>query len=157
MAEDDWDKLSRTGDAPTGGPTTDVIEDRSAETSSVAALVDDRAPQLVEALATLEAAKTRVKQLTEDLARFAPEVAGDVQIHGLVYSVTVKRAERLEWDSEVLSALYDGEADLPPHIKKKLSVDKKRYDRMTEEDRDALKSALTIKLSAPSIEVSRNV
>lgn len=157
MAEDDWDKLSRTGDAPTGEPTTGVIEDTSEETSSIAVLIDGVAPQLVEALADLEAAKTKVKQLTEDIARFAPEIAGEVHIHGTIYSVTVKRAERFEWDSEVLSALYDGEAELPPHIKKKLSVDKKRYDRMTEEDRDALKSALTIKLSAPSIEVSRNV
>lgn len=156
MAEDDWDKLSRADDAPPRAPAEHEVKEVSGETDSIVGLVDDLAPQLIDALAALEAAKTKVKQLTEDLARFAPEIAGEVQLRGTAYVATVRRAERFEWDSDVLAALYDA-GELPPYIKKKLSVDKKRYDRMTDDDRDALKSALTIKLSAPSIEVSRNV
>lgn len=155
MEDDDWDKLSRRDDTPPSAEVT--LVESGGETTTLDTLIDAVAPQLLDAVQAAKEAQARVKQLTEDLARFAPEVAGEVTIRGNAYVVTVKRAERFEWDSDVLAALYADKEDLPAHIKMKLSVDKKRYDRMSEEDRDALKSALTIKLSAPSIEVKPNV
>ena len=153
MEGDDWDKLSRRDDE---GTTAIVEEDRS-EADLLLEVVDRTAPALLQAWAELEEAKKKVKHLTEDVVRFAPEVPGEVVINGNLYAIQIKRAERLEWDSEVLAAIYAGRDDLPEHIKMKLSVDKKRYDRMSELDREDLRSALTIKLSAPTVEVVNRV
>lgn len=153
MSDDDWDKLSRRTD---DGAYAIVEEDRG-EADLLLEVVDRTAPALLEAWAALEEAKTKVKHLIEDVVRFAPEVPGEVIINGNLYAIQIKRGERFEWDSEVLSALYGDKEALPDHIKMKLTVDKKRYDRMSEEDREALKSALTIKLSAPSVEVVNRV
>ncbi|NDD53856.1 hypothetical protein EBZ39_08245 [bacterium] len=155
MDEDDWDKLSLP-EEPAAAEEV-VLTEPSAEITDTADLVDVIAPQLLDALAELEAVKVRVKKLTEDVSRFAPEVAGEVSLMGKNFMVTVKRSERYEWDSEVLAALYGSADELPDYIKQKLTVDKKRFDRMSAEDREALRSALTIKLSTPSVEVRRNV
>lgn len=154
MTDDDWDKLSRPDEPLT--PTV-FIEEASAETVSLADVIDAIAPRLVEAVAQAKAAQAEVKKLTEDLARFTPEAAGEITISGNHFVVSVKRTERFEWDSEILAALYADKEDLPAHIKMKLSVDKKRYDRMSEDDKEALASALTIKLSAPTVEVRTHV
>lgn len=151
---DDWDKLSRS-DAT--GVLSPIVETDPGEATMFEEAVDLIAPQLLQAMAELEIAKAKAKHLTEDLARFAPELAGEVIVQGKDWTVTVKRTERMEWDSDVLAALYSGKEDLPSHIKMKLSVDKRRYERMQPDDRDALRSALTLKLSAPAVEVRPNV
>lgn len=156
MSDDDWDKLSRRDEDAPPEPVSEASAEVVGE-EGIKLLVDAVAPELLSAIAEAEAAKAKVKRLTEDLARFAPELAGEVTIYGNEYTATVKRSERFEWDSDVLAALYADKEDLPAHIKMKLSVDKKRYDRMSDDDKAALASALTIKLSAPTIEVKPNV
>ena len=104
----------------------------------------------------LKTTKERMEVLAAELARLFPEVEGTMSRTAGIYTITMKRAERWSWDKEMLEAMF-GEGELPPYVRRSLTVDKRQYQALKTSEQDALKPALTRKLAAPKIEVTPNV
>lgn len=66
--------------------------------------------------------------------------------------VTCKRAEVYNWDQGALTEIF-GESELPSYARRRITIDKRRFDRLEESERRALLPALTRKPGSPRIEV----
>lgn len=156
MIIDDWDKLSRGEDPAPEEPTAGLFADAAKAAEPTDAERNAHLNKLVSDLWEFEAqaasAKEGLKHATEDLARFAPEAAGEAIIETDLFRIVVSRAERFSWDADILEQLFE-QGELPPAVKRKLTVDKKRYDQLPEDEQTLLRAALTIKVGPPKIEV----
>lgn len=95
-----------------------------------------------------------VSNLAKEIGAWFPEEPGDhtqVLVDGTV--VEVKRSETWNWDSGALEAMF-ATTPLPDHVKRKFSVTKKDYLRLSEEDQKELRPALTRGLGAPRVTVT---
>jgi hypothetical protein len=63
------------------------------------------------------------------------------------YEVQVSRSERWVWDKDVLEDLFK-EQPLPEHVKRTLSVDKRKFKKLPMVEQEQLRDALTRKLDA---------
>jgi hypothetical protein len=108
--------------------------------------------EMLDAETVFTDAKEKLKNVVEDLARFAPEVSGEVIIETDKFRIVVTRGETYGWDADILEQLYE-QPEVPAHIKRKLTVDKKRYDQLPEDEQKLLRPALTIRVGKPKIEV----
>lgn len=148
MVDDEWDAF----DAPS--------EDASEKESYSSPVDESRAASLAEEYSHLEAVnaetKARMEMIVDELSRMFPETEGAMSREAGSYTITIKRDERWVWDKEILAEMF-GDDDLPPYVKRTLSVDKRKFERLKTSEQDQLKPALTRKLAKPKIEVIQNV
>ena len=69
--------------------------------------------------------------------------------------ITINRSERYEWNQDLLAKIYR-EEEIPTHIKRRLTVDKRVFSRLTDEEQAPLVPALTRKPGPVSIKVTRS-
>lgn len=98
----------------------------------------------------------RLGQLEREIAHFFPEQAGDVAKTTGRYEIIVSRSERWSWDKEALEEVFTTGA-VPDYVKRTLSIDKRKYLRLSASEQDAVKHALTRKLDNPKVKVIPNV
>ncbi len=69
--------------------------------------------------------------------------------------ITINRSERYEWNQDLLAKIYR-EEEIPTHIKRRLTVDKRVFTRLTTEEQAPLVPALTRKPGPVTIKVTRS-
>lgn len=145
MTEDEWAIFER---APK--PLESAAEAASIKTSELA----DLAEKLFEAEEQLFEVKRSANILSEQIASLFPHESGrQTRIVG-GFELTVSCSERWEWDHEILAALYE-QGKLPSFVNRKLSVDRKVFDRLPSDAQDDLRAALTRKLLKPQVKVEK--
>lgn len=98
----------------------------------------------------------RIGQLENEIAHLFPEEAGELAKHTGKFEVVVTRSERWVWNKEALEALF-GSGNLPDHVKRSLTVDKRKFQRLPKHEQEPLRPALTRKLDKPKIKVIPHV
>tara|TARA_R110000764_G_scaffold87422_3_gene168258 strand:+ start:2151 stop:2555 length:405 start_codon:yes stop_codon:yes gene_type:complete len=69
-------------------------------------------------------------------------------------TIHINRPERWTWDSEIIADLYPSDGDSPPHITKKMSVDKRKFQGLEDEEKRILLPALTRKPGSAKISIT---
>lgn len=69
--------------------------------------------------------------------------------------VTINRQERFDWDQDKLEALFNS-GTVPEYVRKRLSVDKRSFQRLTETEQTPLLVALTRRPGPISVKVTRS-
>ena len=99
-------------------------------------------------LAEKEIAQERIiSEFPEDFGEHS-KIAGNKVI-------TINRSERYEWNQDLLAKIYR-EEEIPTHIKRRLTVDKRVFQRLTTDEQAPLVPALTRKPGPVSIKVTRS-
>jgi len=129
------------GQPPKGG---------SADTHDLEQLVRD----LADINEVFKAASGRKEELEKEIAHRFPETAGTIEedFGGLV--LKVRRSERWTWSQPKLAKAV-GEGPLPEFAKRTISVDKRKFEAASADEREPFYAALTVKLIKPTIEVVR--
>ena len=125
------------------------------EAASAAAPKTALAEALLAAKARLEEAEGEYKRLCDEAISKVSDDFGDHVIDSPDAVITVSRGCRYEWDQEILTSLFASGVRMPDFVKKHLAVDKRRFDRMSEEDRAPLLPALTRKPGTVSVKVTK--
>lgn len=101
-----------------------------------------------------EQIESRLTILSDKILSEFVEVPGE---QSLVVSnrltIHINRPERWTWDSEIISDLYPSEEEAPPHITKKMSVDKRRFHGLDDAEKKILLPALTRKPGTAKISI----
>jgi hypothetical protein len=136
-----------------------VFED-TASTAQTADVSANKLEPLADEYAKLksqsEAIADRLGQLENEIAYLFPEEAGEIAQSTTKFEVIVSRSERWSWDKEALERKF-GEGSLPDHIKRSLSVDKRKFQKLPQHEQETLRYALTRKLDRPKVKVIQNV
>jgi len=104
--------------------------------------------------AKLENITNRMSVLRDEILAEFPEQAGQQEMRvGNKLTVIVKRPERWNWDADLLDSIFDGSQELPAHIKKRFSVDKRKFQGLDDEQKRELLPALTRKPGPATVEV----
>ena len=134
----------------------DVLDGQSITTTSIATSTSERLEPLAEEHARLkkelDALQERLGQIESEIAYLFPEEAGEIAQSTSRFEVIVSRSERWSWDKEALSREFSQE-DLPDYIKRSLTVDKRKFQKLPEFEQQRLKHALTRKLDNPKVKV----
>lgn len=69
--------------------------------------------------------------------------------------VTINRSERYEWNQDLLGKIFR-EEEIPVHIKRRLTVDKRVFSRLSPDEQAPLVPALTRKPGPVSIKITRS-
>ena len=100
-------------------------------------------------------ATKRVEQLEAKIVSEFPEEFGDqTKVYGDDV-VTINRLERFNWDQDVLDDIFKAKP-LPDHVKRRLTVDKRTFQKLTETDQEVLAPALTRKPGPVSVKLTRS-
>ena len=84
------------------------------------------------------------------------EEAGEQTMTANNLTVTVSRPERWTWDSELIADLYPTDGEIPAHVTKRMTVDKRKFQGLDDEDKRVLLPALTRKPGAAKITVTES-
>jgi len=103
-----------------------------------------------------DALDERIGQLENEIAYLFPEEAGEIAQSTDRFEVVVTRSERWTWNKEALEKQF-GEGQLPDHVKRSLTVDKRKFQKLPQHEQEPLRYALTRKLDRPKIKVIPNV
>ena len=104
-----------------------------------------------------EAIENRMSVLSDKiLAEFVEQSGEQTQAVGNKLTVTVSRPERWTLDSELIADLYPTDGEVPAHVTKKMTVDKRKFQGLDDEDKRVLLPALTRKPGAAKITVTEN-
>ena len=125
-------------------------------TKDVGSDAKELATELQEVTQQLEILAARKEQIEDEIARWFPEVEGKHEKHFDGLTIEVSRTSRWLWDKDVLSDLFDNKP-LPTHITRRLSVDKRKFQKLTKSEQDELIPALTKKLDKAKVKVINNV
>tara|TARA_R100001086_G_C11703741_1_gene222107 strand:+ start:126 stop:527 length:402 start_codon:yes stop_codon:yes gene_type:complete len=100
-------------------------------------------------------ATKRVEQLEAKIVSEFPEEFGDqTKVYGDDV-VTINRQERFNWDQDILDDIFKAKP-LPDHVKRRLTVDKRTFQKLTETDQEVLAPALTRKPGPVSVKLTRS-
>jgi len=69
--------------------------------------------------------------------------------------VTINRQERYDWDQKILEALFHSGA-IPEYVRKRLTIDKRSFHKLTKAEQAPLLAALTRKPGPVSVKVTRS-
>lgn len=138
------------------GQTVPVAPEPQAQTAQ-ASQEEKAIEATIRELIEVEAKEDQLKQRKKELqgvieCQFPEGEIGEWMRKFGAYQVTFKRGEKLEWDTDTLKELVEA-GEVPDHIKLKLSVDKRKYDALPQNEKDKLLPALTIKPGTVKIEV----
>lgn len=125
-------------------------------TNDVAANAPALASELQEVILQIESLKFRQEEIEDEISRWFPAEEGTHVKHFDGFSVEVSRTSRWMWDKEILADMY-GDEPLPEHITRRLSVDKRKFQKLPASEQDELMPALTKKLDKAKVKVSNNV
>jgi len=141
---DPWDVL----DTPSSDPTI--------QATSTAQRLEPLAEEYVRLKAEFDALQDRLGQIENEIAYLFPEEAGEIAQSTPKFEIIVSRSERWSWDKDALSREFSQE-EYPDYIKRSLSVDKRKFQKLPEFEQQRLKHALTRKLDNPKVKVIPNV
>jgi predicted phage-related endonuclease len=103
----------------------------------------------------LENTKDKLEKLSDGLStEFSDESGEAVLVVGGKYAVICNRTERWQWDTEILEEILEEHPSLPDHVKRSLSVDKRRFQQLDDAEQKALLPALTRKAGKAQIKVA---
>jgi hypothetical protein len=68
--------------------------------------------------------------------------------------VTVKIQERWEWDQDLMIDLYSDRDELPHHVSKRLTINKRKFNTLTDDEQKEVLPCLTRKLGTTTINVT---
>lgn len=103
-----------------------------------------------------EAIENRMSVLHDIILAEFVEEAGEQTLTANNLTVTVSRPERWTWDSELIADLYPTDGEIPAHVTKRMTVDKRKFQGLDDEDKRVLLPALTRKPGAAKITVTEN-
>lgn len=118
--------------------------------------LEELATKHLETSNQLEALTLLLGQLENEIAHVFPEEAGEKAMSTDTYEIVVNRSERWSWDKKALEQLY-GQEELPDFIKRSMSVDKRKFQKLPTSEQERLKFALTRTLDKPKIKVIPHV
>jgi hypothetical protein len=99
----------------------------------------------------------RVAKLESEMARLFPEEEGELALSTPDgFEVVVRRSERWTWDKQKLEEIFS-QGEVPEYVKRTLTVDKRKFQRLPASDQVMLKAALTRKLDSPKVKVIKHV
>lgn len=102
-----------------------------------------------------EALNDDISQLEAKLiSEFPVEFGEQTKLYGKDV-VTINRQERFHWDQEKLEKLY-ASGTLPTHVKRRLTVEKRAFQKLTPTEQDELMDALTRKPGPISVKLTRS-
>lgn len=105
----------------------------------------------------LDGIKNRMDVLADKILAEFPEMAGEQTLAvGNRMTVKVNRPERWTWDSDILDDLFPTTDSIPPHVNKRMTVDKRKFQALDDDEKRLLLPALTRKPGAAKIEVLEN-
>jgi len=130
----DWEKFEE--DTASSGVLT-LIEQYS-ETK-------DTFDKSKELLSTLEA--KIVAEFNEDFGEQSKKIGNSI--------VTINRQERYEWNQNKLEELFTS-GEVPEYVRKRLTVEKRNFQRLTEAEQAPLIPALTRKPGPVSVKITRS-
>ena len=139
IESDEWDVFNSIGKKTPG-------------TDELSAVLEDLARKHLEASNKLEALNILIAQLETEIAHVFPEEAGERAMSTDSYEVLVSRSERWTWDKAALEKAFS-QGELPDHIKRSLTVDKRKFLKLPTSDQEKLKFALPRKLDKPKVKV----
>tara|TARA_B100000745_G_scaffold300348_1_gene253923 strand:+ start:26 stop:427 length:402 start_codon:yes stop_codon:yes gene_type:complete len=88
-----------------------------------------------------------VAEFTDEFGEQSKQIGSNI--------VTINRQERFDWDQDKLEALFHS-GTVPEYVRKRLSVDKRSFQRLTETEQTPLLVALTRKPGPVSVKVTRS-
>ena len=144
--EDEWSAFESS-------PREMRDEGRQAE---IAERIAPLASRLAEARAQHEGLSELIEQLEAEIAHFFPEEAGEKSIATSTHEVVVSRTERWKWDKAALEREFE-QGEIPDYVKRSITVDKRKFERLPREEQERLKFALTRTLDKPKVKVIENV
>ena len=68
-------------------------------------------------------------------------------------SIIVNRVERWTWDTELLDEIFAQSDSLPPHVQKRITVDKRKFQALSDDQKRELLPALTRKPGSAKITI----
>lgn len=98
----------------------------------------------------------RLGQLENEIAYLFPEESGEIAQSTPKFEVIVSRSERWQWDKTALEKMFSPE-ELPDYVKRSITVDKRKFQKLPFSEQERLKFALTRKLDNPKVKVIPNV
>jgi hypothetical protein len=110
------------------------------------------AMRIIAAKAALDAADAAYATLCDEAVALISDDFGEHIIDCGQHSIVLTRSERYEWDTDALKTILGGKE--LPFVKQKLSVDKRRFDALPEDEKKQLLPALTRKPGSVSIKVT---
>jgi len=96
----------------------------------------------------------RYEKISGEIAHLFPVEAGEKTETLDDLHITVKRTEKYVWDRAELERIYE-QGELPEFLSRTLSIHKRTYDRMPEDEKGKVSHALTKNLNTPKVEVRR--
>tara|TARA_R110002124_G_scaffold148027_2_gene313488 strand:- start:73 stop:543 length:471 start_codon:yes stop_codon:yes gene_type:complete len=127
------------------------------ELKQIAERVENLALDVVVNRQRFKEAKTALDTVTAELCMALPpsfRESGERAFHTDKLTVTSVVSEKLAWDQEVMSNLYNEDVDaMPTCVKVSYAVTKARYESASDLDRAVLASALTRSASKPKIKI----
>ena len=130
----DWDKF----EDDTASSGMQKLLEEYAETKTIF----DEAKEKV---TTIEA--RIVAEFNDDFGEQSKQIGSNI--------VTINRQERFDWDQDKLEALFNS-GTVPEYVRKRLSVDKRSFQRLTETEHTPLLVALTRRPGPISVKVTRS-
>lgn len=116
--------------------------------------------ELARKLDTLTEQKAKVDeelaQLEGEIIHYFPEEEGELAKSTGEYDIIVSRSERWTWDKDSLEKHF-GENKLPDYINRSLTVDKRKFKKLSKSEQDELKFALTRHLNSARVKVVKHV
>jgi hypothetical protein len=142
MAESDWSVFERTA-----SPTS-TVEER----------VEELALTYSELAIKRKEIDEQMQQISAEIAHYAPETSTEHVFNTPRCEVSVTRTERWSWDqNQLLEILGADETTWPDHVKKNVSVDKRKFQKLSAQEQERLKPALTRKLDPAKVKVTVDV
>lgn len=95
-----------------------------------------------------------IRELTTNVTTRDDE---DVDMSGHGFDVKVKRRNQFRWDSVKLEEIFAQSNNLPTHVKKSLSVDRRTFETaLTQREQDELRPALNVVSQKSAITITRS-
>jgi hypothetical protein len=108
--------------------------------------------QLIDAQARKAIADADVEGISAKMKALFPTGIGEFAADAGRYIVTLKRGDKYTWDTKKLEGLFISKT-MPEYVKRRLSIDKRTYQRLDADEQDRLAEALTVEPGSVKIEI----
>jgi hypothetical protein len=96
----------------------------------------------------------RIREMTVNVKENPDD---DVDMSGHGFDVKVKRRNQFRWDSVKLEEIFAQSSNLPTHVKKNLSVDRRTFETgLTASEQDELRPALNVVSQKSAVTITRS-
>lgn len=113
------------------------------------------AERLERARKNLDEAQAEWDLLTDQAIGQVSRDFGEHELEAGPRVIRVKRAERYTWDQDLLATMFEEEEELPEFVNRKLAVDKRKFDKLDDKDKEDLLPALTRKPGPVTVTVEK--